>query len=359
MKRKHSRNQRQSSDRERRKKYFVEGVVKRGTSETWIAFCRWTSRLVKVILLAALAGGAYYGATQGWRKFFWQNPDYALRDIHFITDGTLTREQALAVATLKPGANIFSYKTAAIRDALRALPQVEGAEVVRYLPNRIEISVQERRPAAWLAAATGEKNTQKEPTHLLDSRGIVFQPRNVLPEFRALPTISGVQTEDLEPGKPIRKAEVLAALELLRRTRELGSFMVTSADVSKGYCIVATDQKHAQLTFGLDDIAGQLDRLGAVRSEAALIGQEIQTINLIPIRNIPVTFMQPAPPENDDAPEPIPVARAVNTKSKNAGDAASSTKDKSRPAHKRAEPAKPKEAPKGEGTGLLKRFRTA
>jgi len=359
MKRKHPRNQRLSSDRERRKKYFVEGVVKRGTSETWIAFCRWTSRLMKVIALAALAGGAYYGATQGWRKFFWQNPDYALRDIHFATDGTLTREQALAVAKLKPGANIFSYKTAEIRNSLRALPQVESAEVVRYLPNRIEISVQERRPAAWLAAAAGEKNAPKEATHLLDARGIVFQPKNVLPEFRALPTISGVQTEDLEPGKPIRKAEVLAALELIKRTRELGSFMVTSADVSKGYCIVATDQKRAQLTFGLDDIPGQLDRLGSVRNEVALIGQEIQTINLIPMRNIPVTFMQLPPPDVDDAPEPVPVARAVTSKSKSGGSGTTSTKGKSPPARSHDEPAKTKEAPKGEGTGLLKRFRSA
>jgi cell division septal protein FtsQ len=355
MKRKRPRNQRLTSDRERRKKYFVDGVVKRGVNESWLAFRRWVWRLVKVCVLAALLGGGYYGATQGWRKFFWQNPDYALRDIQFITDGTLTREQACAVAKLKPGANIFSYKTAAISNSLRTMPQVENADVRRYLPNRIEITVQERKPAAWLAAATGEKNAAPEPSHLLDARGIVFQPRNVPHEFRSLPIISGVQTEDLEPGKPIRKAEVLAALELLRRTREAGSFRATAVDVSKGYCIVATDQKRAQLTFGLDDIGGQLDRLGAVRGEAALIGQEIQTINLIPMRNIPVIFMQPVVPESDDASEQAPVTRAVSTKTKS--DASSSSKDKSRPARKRDEPSKPRE--KEEGPGLLKRFRTA
>ena len=353
MKRHRPSNKRLTSFRDQRKKYFVDGVVKRGTSETWIGIRSWISRLVKVIVLSALVGGLYYGATHGWRKFFWQNPDYSLRDIPFTTDGSLTRDQALAVANLKPGANIFSYSTSAVRDALRSLPQVESADVTRYLPNRIEIAVHERKPTAWLAATSGAKSAGAEPTHLLDARGIVFQPKHVPHEFKMLPTIGGVQTEDLEPGKPIRKAEVLAALELLRRTRETGAFKVLSIDVSKAYCLVATDQKRAQLTFGLDDITGQLDRLSAVRGEAALIGQEIQTINLIPIRNIPVTFMQPVPAEKDDTVEPLSPARAVVVKGKSGSDAASSAKDKARPG------SKPKETPKKEGNGLLKRFHTA
>ncbi len=351
MKRRRPANHRMTSHRERRKQYFVDGVVKRGTNETWLAVRGWIWRVVKMLTLAAFVGGLYFGATTGWKKFFWQNPDYALRDIPFSTDGTLTRDQALAVAKLKPGANIFSYHTAAVREALRAMPQVEDAEVTRYLPKRIEIAVKERKPTAWLAAS-GEKSASAEPAHLLDARGIVFQPRHVPHEFRALPTISGVQTEDLEPGKPIRKAEVLAALELLKRTRETGTFKVMSIDVSKAYCVVATDQKRAQLTFSLDDIAGQLDRLDAVRGEAALIGQEIQTINLIPLRNIPVTFMQPAPVESDDAPEPAPPARAVVVKTKTGSDA-TSAKDKAKPATKTKEP------PKKESNGILKRFHTA
>ena len=358
MKRKRPSNQRLTSDRDRRKKYFVDGVVKRGTNETWVAFWRWTWRLVKVCALVALLGGIGYGSTVGWKKFFWQNPDYALTDITFATDGTLTRDQARAVAKIKPGANIYSYKTGPIRDALLALPQVESVEVVRYLPNRIEVTVKERKPTAWLAAAPGEKSAAPKPTHLLDASGIVFQPRVILPEVKSLPVIAGVQTEDLEPGKKIHKAEVLAALDLLRRTRETGALKVTTVDVSKGCYIVATDQKRAQITFGLDDIAGQMDRLGAVRNEATLIGQEIATINLIPVRNIPVTFMQPEPLESDDASEPSVIPRAIPVKAKAGSDSSSSKeKDRSKPARK-SEPVKPKESPKGE-SGLLKHFRTA
>jgi cell division septal protein FtsQ len=213
------------------------------------------------------------------------------------------------------------------------------------MPNRLEIAVRERKPTAWLASAPGDKPA--EPTHLLDARGMVFQPKYILPEFKTLPTIAGVQTEDLEPGKPIRKAEVVAALELLKRTRETGAFKVVSIDVSKAYCLVATDHKRAQLTFGLDDIAEQLDRLSAVRGEATLIGQEIQTINLIPKRNIPVTFMQPVAPETDDGDAP-PVARVI---AKPKTDSPAKDKEKARPSKK--------DAPGKDGNGILKRFRTA
>ena len=357
MKDKRNRNRRLASNREMRKKYFVHGVVKRGTSETWIAFRRWVWRFMKVAALLAFIGGIGYGATVGWKKFFWQNPDYALRDIEFNTDGTLTRDQARTAANIRIGGNIYSYKMGAIRDALRALPQIESVEVTRYLPNRIEINARERKPTAWLAAAPGEKSAASKPDHLLDASGIVFRPQRVPHEFKSLPVITGVQTEDLDPGKLIRKAEVLAALELLRHTRETGSIKVMSVDVSKGCFIVATDQRRAQITLGLDDIAGQLGRLGAVRGEAALIGQEIQTINLIPVRNIPVTFIQPEPADKDDEPAP----RASTIKPKPGASPTAPGRDKAKPQAKPIEPPKPKPkaTPKGEGSGLLKQFRTA
>jgi hypothetical protein len=325
--------------------------------------------LFKVLAVAALVAGLYFGTTRGWQKFFSENPDYALKAIHFTTDGSLTREQALQTINLKPGQNFFSYDIAAAREALRSLPQVDTAEVRSYLPDRIEISVRERTPAAWVVPKLSDKTAKPGQAYLLDSRGLVFQPRHVPHEFQTLPTIGGVQIEDLEPGKRLRKAEVDAALELLRRARETAAFKVITVDVSKGYCMVATDQRHAQLTFGLDDIAGQFDRLATVQAETALIGQEIQTVNLIPARNIPVTFMPPTPPETDEEPEPAPPAAATRSTSvataKSAGSTTTKTaapspaKAKTTSPAKKSEPSKPKEEPNKENIGLLKRFRTA
>ena len=77
---------------------------------------------------------------------------------------------------------------------------------------------------------------------------------------------------------------------------------------------------------------------------------------MIPVRNIPVTFMQPEPLDSDDASEPSVIPRAIPVKAKTGAEA---SKEKGKPTRKRDEPApKPKESPKGE-SGLLKHFRTA
>lgn len=358
MKRKTPQNKRLSSDRELRRKYFIQGVVKRGTNQTWVAVRSWVARIFRVAAVLAVIGGIGYAATLGWKKLFWLSPDYALRDIQFTTDGTLSPDQARTVGKIKLGANIYSYTVSDIRDALRAMPQIESVDVRRYPPNRIDIAVKERKPTAWLALAPTDNNPVSVASHLLDASGIVFQPKRIPHEFKSLPVITGVQTEDLEPGKPIRKTEIQAALDLLRTARDSGALMVKSVDVSKGCFIVVTDQRRAEITIGLEDIAGQLERLARVRGEAALIGQDIQTINLIPTRNIPVTFIQPVPADLDDVIEVAPTPH-TSTKAKSATGSTAPSKEKSKQPSKREEPAKPKEAPKGEKSGLLKQFRTA
>jgi cell division protein FtsQ len=360
MKRRRASNKRLTSNRERRKQYFVKGVVKRGTTPAWVGFRRWAWRLTRAAILLALAGGACYGAFKGWRTFFWDNPDYALRDIRFTTDGSLTREQAIQIANLHPGRNIYSYRLSAAREALRALPQVESADVRRYLPGRVEVSIHERAPVSWISAAATDSHSKTGRTHLLDANGRVFQPKRILREYEPLPVIGGVELEDLEPGKPIRKAEVVASLDLLRRVRESREFKVLSVDVSKGYCFTVVDQRNSRLTFGLDDISGQLARLATIQHEAELIGQEIQTVNLMPRRNVPVTFKIPPPPEpeDDDQPAPARNSKGGETPRKPTKNPSSSA-GKSSPAEKKQIPSKPKEPPKNESNGLLKRFHAA
>lgn len=367
MKSRRKKNQRLSSERERLKKFCVDGVVKRGTTATGARVRRWTWRIAKAAALAALVGGIVYGGIEGWRKLFWNNPDYALREVRVVTDGSLTREQVIQAAKLQPGRNIYSYKAEAAREAIRKLPQVASVEVRPYFPNRIEVTVVERKPVAWVSSKASETSAKTERTYLLDDRGIVFQPKHTLSDYAPMPVIGGVETEDIELGSPIRKAEVVAALELLRRVRESGEFKVLSIDVSKGYSFVVTNQRLSRFTFGLDEIPAQLGRLGAVQAEAALIGQDIATANLIPKRNIPVTFMIPAPPEpqENDTPEPPRATRARDAGPTRSGNSApprekpASAVKKPAPAASKPVPSKQKLAPPNDSNSVLKRFHAA
>src|SRR5688572_24675010 len=152
MKKRRTNNTRLTSEKERRKQYIIKSVVKRGRRVTWRSISKWTVRAVKVLLLLSLVGGVYWAATEGYRRFFWENPDYALKEVRFKTDGAMTYEQAMTTAGFVLERNIFSYKLDAARNALLAMPQVESVELRRYLPTRIELTVSERKPVAWVTS---------------------------------------------------------------------------------------------------------------------------------------------------------------------------------------------------------------
>ena len=58
---------------------------------------------------------------------------------------------------------------------------------------------------------------------------------------------------------------------------------------------MVTDRTHARITFGLERIDWQLDRLMSLLDHIEQEKREIQTVNLMVQRNIPVTFAQAEP----------------------------------------------------------------
>ena len=185
---------------------------------------------------------------------------------------------------------------AATRAAVEKLPQVETAEVQRQLPNRLSITITERRPVAWVTAKVADDPTAVENSFLIDVTGTVMRARTILPEYYHMPIISGVETGNLVPGQRVNTFEMQSALELVRLNADSTRFQVRNIDLAKGYCLVVTDQKRAHITFGLDRLEAQLARLNRLLDVIEPTGKEIQTVNLLVERNVPVTFY-----ESDDA----------------------------------------------------------
>jgi hypothetical protein len=89
-----------------------------------------------------------------------------------------------------------------------------------------------------------------------------------------------------------------SALELIRLNAENTRWQARNIDLTKGYCLTVTDQNHARITFGLDEISQQLDRLFRYLDRADAGKKELQTVNLLVKKNTPVTF-HPVEPETD------------------------------------------------------------
>jgi cell division septal protein FtsQ len=305
-----SANRRVSTLRQRRQQHLLDVKV-RARRASHHRNRRILVALSKIALVLALVAGIYFGTRAGMKRFFFDNPEYALATIVIRTDGTLQRDQVLKTAQLREGINIFSVNLAQVHDRLQRLAQVDEVQVERKLPNEIDLQITERKPIAWI---TSEK-TLADPfasdvAFLIDARGIVMKEKKLLPEYLALPVITGCANDALTPGKTVDSFEAKSALELLRLTTT--SFMQTrfqirEVDVSNGYCLVVSDKNHTEAMFDFEHLEEQMQRFEQLLVYCDDSQRQIATVNLLVARNIPVTFAQPASEVISELdPEPLP-----------------------------------------------------
>jgi hypothetical protein len=81
-------------------------------------------------------------------------------------------------------------------------------------------------------------------------------------------------------------------------------FQIREIDISKNYCLLVTDKNHSRVMFGLTDLEEQLRRLQVFLDYCDNTKQELESLNLVAQRNIPVTFTSPAADVINDTLEP-------------------------------------------------------
>jgi cell division septal protein FtsQ len=323
-----ARNRRLSTFRQRRQQHLLDvkvrsrKAVQHRNRKVLVAFS-------KVALVIAVVSALYVGGRIAAKRFFLDNPDYKLIKIEVQTDGTLQREQILAIADIREGENIFRVNLARVHDRLQELPQVDEVEVVRKLPSEVDVRIVERKPIGWI---TSERQIDDpfacDAAFLVDARGVLMKEKKLLPEYLGLPLILGCASESLEAGKTVESPEAKAALELLRlstRSFMQTRFLIREIDVSKGYCLVVTDKNHSKVTFGFDNLDLQLQRLEQFLIYTDDAHRELATVSLLVQRNIPVTFQKSSTEVINDTIQPeesprvmkgIPVKAASKPKSK-------------------------------------------
>jgi cell division septal protein FtsQ len=283
-------NRRLSSTKIRRQQHLLEVTVRADKARA-MRFRAVASFICKTIMWVMLLGGAYFGGKELLRRFVWENPDYNLTDIRVSTGDLLQRDQILASAGIDEGMNIFKVDTKKARVALDALPQVERAEIELHFPNRVDITITERRPIAWVTQSANENPTVSANAWLIDARAAVMKPRQIVEQYRHLPHISGV-TVEARTGPKVNTVEMESALKLIQLNSDNTRWQVRHIDLTKQWCMIVTDQNNARFTFGLDEVDGQLDRLFRYLKRAEDEQKEIDSINLMVAKFTPVTFRQ-------------------------------------------------------------------
>ncbi len=240
------------------------------------------------------------------------NPKYQVRVIEVNTDGIMSREEALKQTGIKEGVNIYSLNLESAQRVLSAIPEVKMAKVERIVPDTVSIKIEGRIPVAWIAPRnTGEDPTAMESAFLVDAAGVMMKSAPFVPGRLQLPVVYGVPTEQWRAGDRIDLPELLSTLELFTRAAERHhpEVVLRAADISKGWCIEAWENVQTRYTFGMQNIAEQLDRLQLIMTHVAQTSQKLASVNLIPERNTPVTFQ-------GDVPAAWPVPEVVKKKTK-------------------------------------------
>lgn len=176
-------------------------------------FARVGEALSVVPVLALLAGtvvGGRYG-----HRWLTHTPRLGARTLEVSGNAHATRDEVLAAAHLAPGTNVLAVDLERAARQIERLPWVARATVTRQLPDTVRVAVEERSPAAlvaagglYLASADGTLFKRAEPGDPVD-----------------LPVVTGLSRELFRERPDGARQEVRDALALIGdlESAQLGS----------------------------------------------------------------------------------------------------------------------------------------
>lgn len=215
----------------------------------------------------ALAGG---GAGGYWLL---TSPRFAVGVLEVRGASRVPPERVRAAAGIAPGTNIFRIDPTAVAARVQALPEVLRADVIRELPNRVTVLVEERRPFTLVSAGR---------LHWVDEEGRLLgvEERAVTPP---VPVISGLPEEEVAalgtgPGPRAR-----AALALIRSLLRAGSPLaaeISEIDMSGQDGPVLYTVDGIEVRLGAENWEERLARLEGVLAQVAQEGAEVRAIDL-------------------------------------------------------------------------------
>lgn len=159
-----------------------------------------------------------------------ESPNLKIEGVEYAS-----RPQVLRVFQADIGRSLFLFPLAERRNALRRIPWIKDASIIRTWPNHISVRVTERRPVAFVQLPA-EHITRWS---LIDSDGVILEPPLRAP-FK-LPVITGVRPEEALAMRAVRVRRMKRMLDDLGPLRD----KVSDVDVA--------DLDDLKLTFKMGD----------------------------------------------------------------------------------------------------------
>jgi cell division protein FtsQ len=220
-----------------------------------LAVFRHTGRFV---LLFLAAGGAAFGAA----RWVTTSPRFAVTVVDVRGASRVPVARILTVAGIAPGANLWTIDSRAVVGRLEAMSEIRRADLVREMPNRLTVVVEERRPFTLVHAGR---------LHWMDEDGRVLgeEARAVAPE---VPVISGLSEDELTSMRTAPGPKARAAIALIRALLRSGSALtaeISEIDMSRPEGPVLYTVDGVEVRLGAEEWDERLARLEGVLAQVA------------------------------------------------------------------------------------------
>lgn len=220
------------------------------------------------VLVVAIGAAA---ATLAAARWVTTSPRFAVAAVEVRGASRAAIPRVLAAAAIAPGANLWTLDSGAVAARVAALPEIRRADVVRELPNRVTIVVEERRPFTLVHAAK---------LHWMDEDGYVLgeERRAVAP---GVPVISGLDEDELASMGSVPAPKARAAVALIRTLLRSGTALaaeISEIDMSRPEGPVLYTVDGVEVRLGAEDWDERLARLEGVLAQVAT--QDVSGVDL-------------------------------------------------------------------------------
>jgi cell division protein FtsQ len=218
---------------------------------------RWLWGVGLVLLVTGAVGGV--AAAVHWAL---TTPRFAVVAVEVRGASRVEPQRILELSGIVHGTNLWLLDPGLIRARLETLPEIRRAEVVRELPNRVSIHVEERRPFTLVHAAR---------LHWLDEDGrLLGEERHAV--ATEVPVISGLSEDELATMRTAPGPRARAAIALIRALLRTGSALaaeISEIDMSRSEGPVLYTVDGVEVRLGSEEWEERLARLEGVLAQVA------------------------------------------------------------------------------------------
>ena len=272
----------------------------------WFGALKYFTTVAKLAVVLALIALAAWGIHEGIQQAFHKNSDFRLQVIRLNSNDALDELELVEITGIDINANLFDLNIDAITARLKEVPALSDVKVERQLPGTLSVEVTARTPRAWIASREVGNLLVDESGHAFPCTIFQFKtakdlPIILLPESPEHPIVAGKKVPHPELQRCFRLLTAAIAID-----PEAGR-SIESIQQANDWSLVLVTRDGSTATFGLGDHARQIANFRSAVEHCSKTGEAIDTINLIPKENVPVTIREAAaPPRAVPVPESTP-----------------------------------------------------